>query len=116
MLLEESYVKALNKPNSSSSLLLYRTPITQGKGFGKYSIPADVNIFPVLPPWGQLIDNLHMLRTGKIDLFPVLERHLMIIQINFWMSLWYLSEKKANSGFAIFNCFAGRQSQWRNSF
>lgn len=75
---------------------------------------------PSVPSARALVDNLHVLPAGEIDLCPVSERCLMIVQVNFQMSLWYLSERKMNGGFAIFNwvlweiCFSGGSRQCRN--
>lgn len=41
----------------------------------------------LFPLQGHLIDSLHVLPAGEIDLCPVPERYLMIIQVNSQMSL-----------------------------
>lgn len=41
----------------------------------------------LLPLQRHLIGNLHVLPAGEIDLCPVSERCLMIIEVNFQMSL-----------------------------
>lgn len=66
----------------------WRTHVLQGTGLWEGCfIHEGFNASLLLPLQGHLIGNLHVLPADEVDLCPVSERCLIIIGVNFQMSL-----------------------------